>query len=136
MGLACAQAITQTIVLYKVSLSIRSHRVSAIYALSQWFSVKPGTLRFDAFELLDFALPESDPDHKEYMDIYAMGMIYQGQEPTRPESFIRNMPDCAYRHWVNHVPSGSTGVQFIDAETGELVAFSLLEIRAFKELRG
>ena len=126
-----------------MSLSIDNRRISGIYALGQWFKVKPGTFWIDAYDFV--CLEEHCPfgneqDNRDRFDdgsyprqphstCYSMGALY----PERERSDFPQPGGNQSRMTFSN-PSGHHGVQFIDDETEEVVSFSLLEVRAFREL--
>lgn len=121
-----------------MSLSIDSRYITGIYALGQWFKVKKDTVDVDAFELINW---EEDSAHDANFwntphHDYSMGSIYKrlsadGQW-VEPEHDGAKYPDCK-GCWSN--VTGYQGIAFIDADTGERVSFSLMEVRAFRENR-
>ena len=125
-----------------MSLSIDSRCITGIYALGQWFKVKKDTVDVDAFEFINWE--ECSSRVAKYSDAYSdarhhayqMGSVYKrlsadGQW-VEPEHDGAKHPDCK-GCWSN--VTGYQGIAFIDADTGERVSFSLMEVRAFREDR-
>jgi hypothetical protein len=122
-----------------MSLSIDTRRISAVYALGQWFNVKFNTFFIDAYELRD--IEESCPfgnEHSNPLDLtcdsrephttyYQMGGIHKKSEPESQSFVFQNSP----RSKIVSL-SSDQGVGFIDAKTKETVYFALMEIRAFR----
>ena len=115
-----------------MSFSIDSRYITGIYALGQWFSVKSDTLEIDSFILTqwrDKSPLRGDPTLAPYSD-YAMGDIY----PDDQDAHTFSHDGDGFQGGL-HSPRGVDGVSFIDADTGERVSFSLMEVRAFREVR-
>lgn len=124
-----------------MSLFIDSRKIVGVYALGQWFNVKPGTFAHDAFELVcwEEEVPFGNESNNPYRPgdlprqphsvAFQMGAIYKGKgvEPPASDGYIGNS-----RMGFSN-PSGSTGITFIDADTGLRTSMSLLEIKAFRE---
>ena len=130
-----------------MSLSIDTRRISAVYALGQWFKVKLNSFYLDAFELWDIEEPcpfGNEHDNRSPLDrkrddvdgynprqphtaYYAMGSLYEGAEP---EFRSHTLGDTGRVRMLT--PSGATGVGFIDADTDEEVFFSLMECKGFR----
>ena len=114
-----------------MSLAIDSRYITGIYALGQWFKVKKGTVGVDAYEFTDWE-EEDVPTNGYRYDIahtdYSLGYLYPEASGTRGR--YRDDSPAYYAP-----PSGSTGITFTDAETGERVSFSMMEVRAFREER-
>lgn len=124
-----------------MSLFIDSRKIVGVYALGQWFNVKPDTFAHDSFELIcweeevPFGNESNNPsrpsDHprEPHSVAFQMGAIYKGAgiEPPASQGYIGN----SRMAFAN--PSGSTGVTFVDADTGLTTSMSLLEIKAFRE---
>lgn len=115
----------------RMSLQIDSRYITGIYALSQWFKVVPDTFGIDAYELTAWDGRAEQVENVPmigYTD-YIMGELYRS---VQPEYESGRWPHTG-GGWAN--PSGSAGVCFTDAETGERVSFSLMEVKAFREKR-
>jgi hypothetical protein len=114
-----------------MSLSIDSRFITGIYALGQWFNVVPDSVDVDAYEFINwherFGLRPASVDDSGTS--YQMGSTY----PDREGRSVGNYGENCRIIWAN--PSGSSGITFIDADTGERVSFSLLEVKAFREKR-
>jgi hypothetical protein len=115
-----------------MSLFIDSRYITGIYALGQWFKVMPNTIDVDAYEFCNWMDTEPDEhDWREGATVYMMGAAYDKQEREAP--VCGEFGPNSRKSW--HNPTGSCGVTFTDAETGERVSFSLLEVKGFKEMR-
>jgi hypothetical protein len=113
-----------------MSLSIDSRYITGIYALGQWFKVKKDSVDVDAFEFTNWEEPEPHDGNRwnvAHTD-YTMGSLY----PEQKGASGRYRPDSRA---CFATPTGSTGISFIDASTGERVSFSLMEVRAFREVQ-
>jgi hypothetical protein len=122
-----------------MSLFIDSRKIVGIYALGQWFNVKPNTLVSDAFELvvweedvpfgneMDSRDPKSSLPHEPHSTCYQLGASYHQVEPDPLGGQI------PYSNMKCRNPSGSTGISFVDADTALRVSMSLLEVKAYKE---
>lgn len=112
-----------------MSLNIDSRFITGIYALGQWFNVKPNSVGVDAYEFVDwderFEADESIFDQPG--TCYRMGDLY----PERKKA--ANYGPHSRLSFVS--PGGGDGITFVDAKTGDRVSFSLREVRAFKEHR-
>jgi hypothetical protein len=114
-----------------MSLAIDSRYITGIYALGQWFKVKKGTVGIDAFEFTDWE--EHEPragniyEHR-YTD-YMIGDLYQD---TDGSSGRYAQEGTSHGYFTS--PKGCHGIAFTDADTGERVSFSLVEVRAFREV--
>ena len=116
-----------------MSLSIDCRFVTGIYALGQWFKVKPNTIDVDAYEFRNWHDLHPDPKSwDEGATDYSMGAIYQ--DPNPGEQLGGDYGEHSRKRWER--PTGSNGISFIDEDTGERVSFSLLEVRGFRERRG
>ena len=122
-----------------MSLSIDSRYITGIYALGQWFKVKKDTVDVDAFEFVNWQ--EESPHDANYWNTphhdYSMGSVYKrlsadGQWVEPECDGGRYRPD-SQGYWST--VTGNQGITFIDADTGERVSFSLMEVRAFREVR-
>ena len=114
-----------------MSLHIDSRFITGIYALGQWFNVKPNSVDVDAYEFVNWD-ERFEPDQSIFNQpgtSYQMGDLYpesrNGCGDYGPHSRLR-FASCA---------SGYHGITFIDAKTGDCISFSLAEVRAFKERR-
>ena len=115
-----------------MSLSIDSRYITGIYALGQWFKVVPNTIDVDAYEFCNWLDTEPDEhDWREQANIFMMGKIYP--DPETPGPPCGTFGENSRKYWSN--PFGSDGVTFVEEGTGERVSFSLLEVRAFREVR-
>jgi hypothetical protein len=97
-----------------MSLSINPDKITGIYAHSQWFEVKPGTVCIDSYELYD----------REFETSYMMGNYLNAEYA----SF--SIPGS---NFTSICPCGATGIQFIEQKTSARISFALVEVRAFKE---
>jgi hypothetical protein len=107
-----------------MALSLRTDKIVAVYALSQWHVVKKGSFVIDTYELID------DPYSHEYKDrlnFYLLGKAY----PEIPLVKVPQMPGTLGEHWHFQSPQGADGCQWVDAATGNTVSMSLLEIKAW-----
>lgn len=120
-----------------MSLRIDSRYITGIYALGQWFKVKKDTVDVDAFEFTNWEeLSPHDGDtwntqHHDYM----MGSVYKSSfdgQQVEPEYKGGKYAEHSRGYWST--VTGSHGITFIDADTGERVSFSLMEVRAFREV--
>lgn len=115
-----------------MSLSIDSRFITGVYALGQWFRVKPNSVDVDAYEFRNWASDDPQPgDWREEATDYQMGGTYS--RPDLPGPLCGSYGGDSRKGW--HVPSGSTGITFIEEETGERICFSLLEVKGFRERR-
>ena len=131
-----------------MSLSIDTRCICAVYALGQWHRVQVNTFGTDSYELMEIEehCPFGNEDDNRFLrdkvrdrdrgcDLprqphtayYTMGSLYEGAEP---EFKSHAMGDTGRVRMLT--PSGATGVSFQDPDTGELVYFSLVEIKGFK----
>lgn len=114
-----------------MSLCIDSRYITGIYALGQWFKVMPDSFGIDAYQLTDWDDTADGVGNRRdttYRD-YEMGALYRAVEPEYRCGDYQNL------RGVWETPSGSAGVCFTDAETGERVSFSLMEVKGFREKR-
>jgi len=113
-----------------MSLNIDSRYITGIYALGQWFNVKPNSVDVDAYEFINWE-DDLEPGQRRDWDIqgtcYQMGSIY----PDREGPSCGMFGERSRLSWAN--PCGHHGITFLDADTGERVSFSLAEVRAFRE---
>lgn len=120
-----------------MSLSIDSRKIVGVYALGQWFNIRPDTFVHDAFELVcweecvPFGNEACNPIRRSgarqpHSICFFMGALYPDKESPANADFGSGKMKFAN-------PSGYTGVQFIDADTGLCVSMSLMEIKAFRE---
>ncbi len=113
-----------------MSLSIDSRYITGIYALGQWFQVKKGTVDVDAFEFTNWE--EEDPHDGNIWNVlhtnYQLGYLYPAVDGVRGR--YREDSQGYYAP-----PTGHTGICFVDATTNERISFSLMEVRAFREVR-
>lgn len=114
-----------------MSLSIDSRYITGVYALGQWFKVKPDTVDVDAFQFRNWE-EQSPHDGKawtvQHTD-YEMGALYPSKQNRKGGGYSEHSRGS----WTT--PCGCDGISFIDADTGERVSFSLVEVRAFREVR-
>lgn len=118
-----------------MSLAIDSRRISGVYALDQWFKVKINSFSLDDYELMDYY--ERQQFGEEYTsydgefrrntryDWYCLGKAYPQIEQTVS-------PGDGYSREAHM--SGFAGAQWTDAETGETVSMSLMEIKAWRQV--
>lgn len=123
-----------------MSLLIDSRRICAVYALGQWFNIKPDSFVHDAFELriweedVPFGNESNNPNKQGALprepraSIFAMGALYHMDEP---EPLFTSYGSG--RQAIKN-PGGSHGIQFIDADTGLRVSMSIMEVKAFREM--
>jgi hypothetical protein len=113
-----------------MALNLNTHQISGVYALDQWFQVKPGSFFLDAYSLREW---DADPGEvinqwtTSFTD-YELGALYRDREPRHMSTPYG--PNSAGRF---QTPTGSVGCCFIDANTGERVSFSIMEVKAFRE---
>ena len=116
-----------------MSLCIDTRRICAIFALDRWFSIQPGSIQIDAYELCDPAWTlQNKPLARLDCVIYALGSLYSRQK--HGEGFQQRAPgdrDCT---WFFQSPSPQTGIRFKDIETEKWISMSLVEVKAFSEL--
>lgn len=114
-----------------MSLCIDSRYITGIYALGQWFNVKPDTIDVDSYQFTNWKDQSPHDGNRfqvEHTD-FEMGDVYPQNDPS---------PVVKYRADSAGYSSGVGpyhGIAFIDADTGERVSFCLLEVRAFRERR-
>tara|TARA_R100000278_G_C5361677_1_gene125622 strand:+ start:43 stop:459 length:417 start_codon:yes stop_codon:yes gene_type:complete len=119
-----------------MSLDIDTRTIVGIYALNQWFKVKPFSVWIDAYDLcevspnLSFSETEMGlPGHGQ-ITVYNMSELYRDFK-DRPCMIERRSEDEArFEH-----PSSSHGISGIldnDSKIQEEIYFSLLEVKAFK----
>lgn len=114
-----------------MSLAIDSRYITGIYALGQWFKVKADTIDVDAFQFTNWEeqSPHDGNTWKVQHTDYEMSALYPQHQDRKGGSYSNHSRGS----WVT--PTGSDGITFIDADTGERVSFSLVEVRAFREVR-
>jgi hypothetical protein len=115
-----------------MSLAIDSRYITGIYALGQWFRAEKGSVGIDAFEFTNWEEhePRAGNIYEHRHTDYMMGDIY----PEREGCSGRYSTDgTSYGYYAS--PQGCHGIAFTDADTGERVSFSLMEVRAFREMR-
>jgi hypothetical protein len=113
-----------------MSLCIDSRYITGVFALGQWFRVKKGTVDVDAFEFTNWE--ENDPHEGNRFRTCHTNYILGGLYPDGSGGCGRyrdDSPECYAS------PGGHVGVTFTDADTGERVSFSMMEVRAFRENR-
>jgi hypothetical protein len=112
-----------------MSIALDTRHITEIYALGQWFKVKKGTLCVDAYELRDYVGCIGNPEElKASFTDYLMGSVYN--KNNQEQSCKSYGPNSA---GVCSTVSTFDGVVFIEEDTEKRVAFSLLEVKAFKE---
>ena len=119
-----------------MSLDIDTRTIVGIYALNQWFKVKPFSVWIDAYDLcevspnLSFSETEMGlPGHGQ-ITVYSLSELYRDFE-YKPSTINRRTEDEA---WFEN-PSASCGISGIldnDSKIQEEIYFSLLEVKAFK----
>ena len=121
-----------------MSLAIETRAVIGIYALGQWFKVKPFTICIDAYELcyvdsgLAFSETQFGTRENKYRTYIQLSDLYRDFE-WRPLELPPQHPDEA--SFKNPSPSeGISAVLDNGAEPEERIAFSILEVKAFKYL--
>jgi hypothetical protein len=121
-----------------MSLAIETRAVVGIYALGQWFKVKPFTIGIDAYELcyadpgLAFSETKFGTRGNKYKTYIQLSDLYRDFE-WRPLALFPQHPDEA--SFKNPSPSeGISAVLDNGAEPEERIAFSILEVKAFKYL--
>ena len=121
-----------------MSLAIETRAVIGIYALGQWFKVKPFTIGIDAYELcyadpgLAFSETQFGTRGNKYKTYIQLSDLYRDFE-WRPLGLPPQHPDEA--SFKNPSPSeGISAVLDNGAEPEERIAFSILEVKAFKYL--
>lgn len=114
-----------------MSLVIDSRYITGIYALGQWFKVEKDSVWVDAYEFTNWEEPSPhDGDTwKVRHTNYLMGQIYPDPHSDGPSCGMYS--EHSKGGWA--VPGRSHGIAFVDADTGERVSFSLIEVRAFRE---
>ena len=112
-----------------MSFSIDDRCITGILAFDRWFNVKKGSVIIDAYAFRYWEQnPKLDDNYDDYhFTDYQMGAHYVAQHACGTYG------GDPKRKWMN--PSGPTGICFIDADTNERVIFSLLEVKAFREMR-
>ena len=122
-----------------MSLAIETRAVVGIYALGQWFKVKPFTIDIDAYELcfadpgLAFSETEFGTNGNRYNTYIQLSYLYPDFEWTPPErAGTKHYDEASFEN-----PSPGQGISAVldnGAEPEERIAFSLLEVKAFKYL--
>ena len=112
-----------------MSLCIDDRFITGLFAFGQWFNVKKGSVGIDAYE---FRYWEENPEPGEgagdcHCTDYSMGAQYVAEYAGGAYG------EHSKGRWSN--PSGHTGICFTDTDTNERVSFSLLEVKAFREMR-
>jgi len=124
-----------------MSLAIETRAVVGIYALGQWFKVKPFTIDIDAYELcfadpgMAFSETEFGTDGNRYNTYIQLSYLYPDFEWTPPVTLgvTQHHDEARFEN-----PSPSQGISAVldnGAEPEERIAFSLIEVKAFKYLR-
>lgn len=108
-----------------MSLAILTHRITSIFALGQWHQVVKGSFSIDSYELIEYL---DEQGHR--ATHYQLGYAYP---ETRKFESIPTMPGTIGENWNFASPNGWHGCSWIDTDTRERVAMSLLEIKAWKE---
>ena len=121
-----------------MSLDIDTRTIVGIYALNQWFDVKPFSVWIDAYDLcevsphLTFEETElGEPGHGQ-ITVYNLSELYRDFK-GKPYMSVRRSEDEA--RFEN--PTSSHGISAIlendwDTQRNERIFFSLLEVKAFK----
>ena len=119
-----------------MSLDIDTRTIVGIYALNQWFKVKPFSVWIDAYDLcevsphLTFEETELGELGHGQITVYSLSELYRDFE-YKPSTIQRRTEDEA--RFDN--PSASCGICGIldnDSTIQEEIYFSLLEVKAFK----
>jgi len=119
-----------------MSLAIETRAVVGIYALGQWFKVKPFTIDIDAYELcfadsgLAFSETEFGTDGNRYNTYIQLGDLYRDFEWSPLKMPPQHPDEASFKN-----PSPFEGISAVldnGAEPEERIAFSLLEVKAFK----
>ena len=113
-----------------MSLCIDSRYITGIYALGQWFKVQKGTVDVDAFEFTNWE--EDDPHDGSRFRTQHTNYILGGLYPETTGKCGRYTDDSPAYY---SPPAGHAGITFTDADTGERISFSMMEVRAFREVR-
>ena len=120
-----------------MSLAIDSRTIVGIYALNQWFKVKPFSVWIDAYELnhvsnsLDFEETKFGTPGNKYNTYIQLSYLYPDFEWTPPFEFTSQYGDEA--SFENPSPTQGVGAILDNgAEIEEEIYFSLLEVKAFK----
>jgi|TARA_R100001015_G_C4566253_1_gene125142 hypothetical protein len=119
-----------------MSFHVDTRRIVGIYALGQWFKVKPFSVVIDSWTLCSVPfLPFSETEfgtpgneNRTYIDLCH---LYPDFKSPQASNEHRRHGDEA---WFEN-PSSSHGLSAVldnDDDTKEEIAFSLLEVRAFK----
>tara|TARA_R100001460_G_C3517736_1_gene172224 strand:- start:500 stop:910 length:411 start_codon:yes stop_codon:yes gene_type:complete len=120
-----------------MSLAIDSRTIVGIYALNQWFKVKPFSVWIDAYELnhvdtsLTFEETKFGTSGNKYNTYIQLSYLYPDFEWTPTTNFSTQYGDEA--SFEN--PSANQGVGAIldnGAEIEEAIYFCILEVKAFK----
>jgi hypothetical protein len=115
-----------------MALNIDNRFVTGVYALGQWFKVKPNTIDIDAYSFRAWEDIDPDPhDWEEGATDYEMGAAYPDPRPDGPHCGVYG--GNSRRSWA--IPTGNIGISFIEEKTGDRVSFCLLEVKAFRERR-
>lgn len=112
-----------------MSLCIDDRYITGLFAFGRWFNVKQGSVGIDAYQ---FRYWEENPEPNEnffdgHFTDYEMGAHYVAEYAGGAYG------EDSRRGWKN--PSSHTGICFTDTDTNERVSFSLLEVKAFREMR-
>ena len=122
-----------------MSLSIETRAIVGIYALGQWFKVKPFTVYIDAYELcstdpgMAFSETKFGTRGNKCNTYIQLGDLYR-EFKRNP---IKMPPKQHYDEASFENPSPYQGISAVldnGAEPEERIAFSLLEVKAFKYL--
>ncbi len=104
-----------------MSLNILTDKVTAVFALGEWHPVVKGTFEIDAYQVeQDFGA--------NFKDIYEMGQMY----PEMPKTDVPSEPGTIGEHWRFKSPQGCSGCVWRCPDSGQLVAMSILEIKAWR----
>ena len=123
-----------------MSLAIDTRTIVGIYALNQWFKVKPFSVWIDAYELnhvdtsLTFKETEFGTPGNKYNTYIQLSYLYPDFEWTPPANFATQYPQYGDEaSFENPSPSQGVGAMLDNgAEIEEEIYFSLLEVKAFK----
>ena len=122
-----------------MSLAIDSRTIVGIYALNQWFKVKPFSVWIDAYELnhvcnsLNFEETKFGTSGNKYNTYIQLSYLYPDFEWTPPANLSTQYLNGDEASFENPSPSQGVGATLDNgAEIEEEIYFSLLEVKAFK----
>ena len=105
-----------------MSCNVNTDKVTAVFALGQWHPVVKGTFDIDSYEVI----VETDERHRA---IYQMGQMY----PEVPSAAsVEPLPGSVGEFWRFKSPQGFDGCMWRCRKTMQIVAMSLLEIKAWR----